>query len=51
MAKKKLTPEQIETIEEIINKTYGVAEVKIEHSEPVVIEVRRKLVKNAGHDQ
>lgn len=50
MAKKKLTPEQIELVEEIINKNYGVAEVKIERGEPVVIEVRRKLVKNAGSD-
>lgn len=47
MAKKKLTPEQIEVIEEIINKNYGVAEVKIERSEPVVIEVKRRLVKHA----
>ncbi len=50
MAKKKLTPEQIQIIEEIINKNYGVAEVKIERSEPVVIEVRRKLVRNAEAD-
>lgn len=48
MAKKKLTPEQVEQIEEIINKNFCVAEVKIEHSEPVIVEVRRKRVKNAG---
>ena len=46
MAKKRLTPEQVELIEEIINKNYGVAEVKIERSEPVIVEVKRKLVHN-----
>lgn len=46
MAKKRLTPTQIELIEEIINRPFGVAEVKIEHAEPVIIEVRRKLVKS-----
>ena len=44
MPKIQLTPEALRKIEEALAKG-KVAEVKIEHSEVVVIEINRKLIK------